>query len=338
MRKRVQRLALLAPLSLLVLVALYYLPPIHSRLGWRVAEARARVKYALNPPEEALFIPGEAAAEAALPTPGVLVLTATPTATHPFTPTATDPGPTPTAEPSPTPTITPTPLPERVFIEGVKYEDQHGRWNYCGPANLSMALTYWGWDGNRDVVGKQLKPSDKDKNIMPYEMQDFVADYTEGLATELRLGGDIEVLKRLVAGGFPVVAEKGYYEVDYTGKLGWLGHYQFVTGYDESKGVLIVQDTYIPDGKNHEFSYADFIEGWRSFNYLFIVVYPVERAAEVNAALGAYADAGLGCPARPGDRQERDRDLERHRQLFCLFQRRLQSRGLAGIRRRHLCL
>jgi tetratricopeptide (TPR) repeat protein len=155
-----------------------------------------------------------------------------------------------------------------------------------------MALTFWGWEGNRDVVGKYVKPEDKDKNVMPYEMQDFVDTQTDGFGALVRFGGDIELLKRLIAGGFPVVAEKGYYEYDYTGKLGWLGHYQFVTGYDETQDILIVQDTYVKDGKNHRLSYEEFIEGWRSFNYLFIVVYPLDRFDEVISLMGPYADAG----------------------------------------------
>jgi tetratricopeptide (TPR) repeat protein len=258
----------------------YQLPPIHSRLAWRVDELRTRIKYALNPPDEAVFVPGG----------GTPQIPSTPSPTSSPAPTATPPGPTETPLPSPTPTISPTPLPEQVMLEGVKYEDQHGRWNYCGPANLSMALTFWGWEGNRDVVGKAIKPNDDDKNIMPYEMQDFVSAQAPGLNALLRYGGDIELLKRLVAAGFPVVAEKGYYEYDYTGKLGWLGHYQFVTGYDDAKGVLIVQDTYIKDGKNHEFEFNDFIEGWRSFNYVFLVVFPQERADELYDRLGPYAD------------------------------------------------
>ena len=116
-------------------------------------------------------------------------------------------------QPSSTATITPTPLPETVYIEGVQYEDQHNRWNYCGPANLSMALTFWGWEGDRDDVAAVIKVSDKDKNVMPYEMQDFVTEETQGLNTILRYGGDMDVLKRLLASGFPVVVEKGYYEI-----------------------------------------------------------------------------------------------------------------------------
>jgi hypothetical protein len=280
MRKRITTLAIAIPLLCLLMAFAYQLPPIHSRLSWRVDELRTRIKYAIDPPDEAIFVPGGGTP------PGVRTITQTPASS----PTVTLPGPTETPLPSPTPTIAPTPLPGQVRLDGVKYEDQHGRWNYCGPANLSMALTFWGWDGNRDVVGKAIKPNDDDKNIMPYEMQDFVRANAPGLDALVRFGGDIDLLKRMVAGGFPVVAEKGYYEYDYTGKLGWLGHYQFVTGYDDAKRVLIVQDTYVKDGKNHEFSYDDFIEGWRSFDYVFLVVFPQERADEVYNLLGPYAD------------------------------------------------
>jgi tetratricopeptide (TPR) repeat protein len=199
-------------------------------------------------------------------------------------------GPTATPAPTATPTITPTPLPEQVILSGVKYEDQHGRWNYCGPANLSMALTFWGWDGNRDVVGKAVKPSDKDKNVMPYEMETFVESELSGMAALVRVGGDIPLIKRMLAAGFPVLVEKGYYEYDYTGKLGWLGHYQFVNGYDEAQDILVLQDTYVKDGKDHRTSYKEFIEGWRSFNYTFLIVYPADREGEVLTLLGPYAD------------------------------------------------
>ena len=286
-RKTVLLLAVAIPLSCLLIAAAYNLPPVHDRLAWRVDELRARLKYALNPPEEAVFIPSGGAPLAGLPDPQVAV-TFLPKETP--SPTPSLPGPTVTPAPTATPTITLTPLPEQVSLSGVKYEDQHGRWNYCGPANLSMALTFWGWDGNRDVVGGYVKPEDKDKNVMPYEMQDFVETQTEGMAALVRSGGDLELIKRMLAAGFPVLVEKGYYEYDYTGKLGWLGHYQFVTGYDETQDRLTVQDTYVKDGKNHKVSYAEFIEGWRSFNYLFLMVFPQDRQAEVLALLGPYAD------------------------------------------------
>jgi hypothetical protein len=152
-------LAIGIPLFCLASVLFYNLPPVHERLAWRVDELRTRVKYALNPPEEAIFIPQGQSTQTALATPVVRVITPTPTSTP------TPPGPTDTPTLTPTPTITSTPLPEKVVLSGVQYEDQHNRWNYCGPANLSMAMTYWGWDGDRDVVGEYVKPEDKDKNV-----------------------------------------------------------------------------------------------------------------------------------------------------------------------------
>ena len=285
------------PFLILLAVLVYQIPFVNSRLAWRIDNLRVRIQYAINPPEQAVFLPQEQAVlenqvnaivnatlTAMAPTPTSTLLPITPT------PTLTQPGPTATPLPSPTLTFTPTALPYSLRLSGIKYEDQHNRLNYCGPANLSMALTYWGWDGNRDTVGEYVKSNKDDKNVMPYELQDFVTTQTDKFGALIRYGGDIGLLKKLIAGGFPVVTEKGYYTYDLTGKYGWLGHYQFVTGYDEAKAVLVVQDTYVAKGENHEFPYAEFISGWRSFDYLFLVVYPLSREADLLALLGNYAD------------------------------------------------
>ncbi len=281
------------PILCILAIATYHIPIVHEHLAWRLDNLRVRIQYAIQPPEHVAFQPQE---QAALENQANAIFNATMTALAPtvtptpFTPTPTEPGPTDTPQPSPTPTLTPTPLPISISLPGVKYEDQHNRLNYCGPANLSMSLTFWGWDGNRDVVGEYVKTNQDDKNVMPYELQDFVSNQTTGYRAIIRYGGDIDLLKKLVAGGFPVVTEKGYYTTDLTGRYGWLGHYQFVTGYDDAKQVLIVQDTYIDKGKDHQFKYADFIDGWRSFDYLLMVVYPVAKDSQLMALLGNYAD------------------------------------------------
>ena len=283
------------PAVILAGVALYFLPPIHSRLAWRLEDVRVQIRNYFNPPAEALFLPTQqaaideivkatmqahATAEAATPAPRL---------------TATRPGPTAR------PTATSTPLPRTVSLPGVKYVDQRDRWNYCAPANLTMALNFWGWKGNRDDVAKVVKPGENDpsksfidrgrsdRNVMPYELEAFVNDETEYRALS-RYGGDIDLLKALVAAGFPPIAEKGYYEADFRGKVAWLGHYQFVTGYDDARGEVIVQDTW-NDGPNFRIPYDTFMEGWRSFDFLFVVVYPADREAELLDVLGPYADA-----------------------------------------------
>jgi hypothetical protein len=182
------------------------------------------------------------------------------------------------------------------MLEGVKYEQQHGRLNYCGPANFSMALTYWGWDGDRDVIGKVVMPiNEKDKNVMPYELQDYITDTVSGMTSIIRNGGDIETLKRLVSAGFPVVVEMGVYEVDLNGKYSWMGHYGFVTGYDDASQMIIYQDSYQPEpatnpGPNRKIGYEKLIQRWRAFNYVFIVVFPVEKQNDVRTLLGPLAD------------------------------------------------
>jgi tetratricopeptide (TPR) repeat protein len=67
-----------------------------------------------------------------------------------------------------------------------------------------------------------------------------------------------------------------------------MGHYEVVTGYDDTRQRVIVQDSYImPD---LPVSYADLESYWRHFNYTFIILFPTEREAEVLALLGPLAD------------------------------------------------
>ena len=201
MRARFSPLYLLVlPILCLVAVVVYNIPFVHSRLAWRVDNLRVRLQYALNPPEDVVFLPQE---QVSLEDQVNAIVNATLTARAPtatqtpiptFTPIPTQPGPTATPQPSATLTLTPTPLPDSVKLAGVHYEDQHNRYNYCGPANLSMSLTYWGWNGNRDVVAAYVKTNNGDKNVMPYELQDFVLTQTTGFGAIIRYGGDIALV------------------------------------------------------------------------------------------------------------------------------------------------
>ena len=282
-----------------VIIGIVLFPPVRNRLSVQYELLRTRIVYFFNPPSEAVFQPsGEEellTVETAVGTVRAeMLLTLTPEATS--TPKATKTGPTAK------PTVTSTPVPGKVILPGVVYVDQHGRWNYCGPANLTMALKFWGWNGDRDDVAKVVKPGSPnqnldfverglpDKNVMPYELVDFVNLQTTEYRALSRYGGDMDLLKRLLAAGFPVIVEKGYYERDYTGKVDWLGHYLFTTGYDDERGGFIVQDAYLKPGKDLLSKYDEYQDGWRSFNYLFMVVYPAGRENEVMSILGPWAD------------------------------------------------
>jgi tetratricopeptide (TPR) repeat protein len=114
---------------------------------------------------------------------------------------------------------------------------------------------------------------------------DYIESQTDFKAL-LRAGGDIDLLKRLIAAGFPVIVEKGFQP----GKEYWMGHYALVNGYDDTNSRFITQDSYIM--ADFPLPYED-LEGrwWRDFNYTYLVIYPPERETEVLGVLGPQADA-----------------------------------------------
>ena len=285
--KKILVFALLAVwLAFIASAAAYNLPQTRLWAEWQVAKLQAQIKYTLNPPEAAVFVP-EAAAEE----DETVVAPVEPSATLPPTivPTLlpTEAGPTPTSEPTATATPEPTPLPVAITLQGVRYEDQHGKWSYCAPANLSMLLSYWDWEGNRDVTGPILKPYDRDKNVMLYEMESFVEEQTD-LDAVVRVNGTLDLLRTFIAEGFPVLVERGVYERDFNGVVTWMGHYQVLTGYNDQAEYFLAQDSYTT--ANLQLNSQELYDGWRAFNYAYIVAYPPEREAEVMNILGSDAD------------------------------------------------
>jgi len=293
MRKRTTRTTkILIGLAVLIVIAmaLSFIPKIHAAIAWRVEDLQTQIYYFFNPPGQVVFVPTQQSQ---------VTITPRPTST-----------PTPVTTAQFTPTITSTPVPLTVILDGVTFVDQMHRWNYCSPANLTMALKYMGWTGTRDEVGAAIKPgvddpsldaiqrSQTDVNVMPYEMVDFVNDKTLYRAL-FRYGGTVDLLRSLIAAGFPVIAEKGIYQtLPPENTMQWAGHYAFTTGYDDSTGEFIFQDSYTPNenipyeqqGKNVRASYEEYLQGWRAFNYVFIVVYQPERESELYQVLGNWAD------------------------------------------------
>ncbi len=146
------------------------------------------------------------------------------------------------------------------------------KWNNCGPATLAMGLSFWGWSGTQAGPATALKPDQKDANVMPYEMVNYITGQA-GLAALSRLGGDLTTLKRLIAAGFPPIVEKGFWV---SAEKGWMGHYTLLTGYDDARNAFISQDSY--EGPNHPRLYADVLADWRAFDYQFIVIFPAGPA------------------------------------------------------------
>lgn len=270
-RPKYSRFILIFLIALILgIPAIYNLPMVQERVRWRVAELTARIKYALSPPEEVIFVPEE---NTVSPTGAVIQSTPIPTNSTPDTPSNL---------PQPTSTQPLTPIPKSISLTGVQHEYQ--TWNNCGPATLTMALSYWKWDSDQRIIADFTKPNPRDKNVMPYELTAYVEEKTQ-LQVVLRVGGEIALLKNFLAAGFPVIIEKGFEGRDFDG---WMGHYVLATGYSDSNQQFKFQDSYY--GPDQVMGYKDFESYWRAFNFTYLVVYPAERKEEVATILGPQAD------------------------------------------------
>jgi hypothetical protein len=209
----------------------------------------------------------------------------TPSRSPTLTASATQtPVPTLTQTSTPEPTSTPTVIPESVALTG--FRSQLETRNNCGPATLAVALSYWLWQGDQTVPQAYLRPNQEvdDKNVMPEELVHYVENYTQFNALT-RVGGDLDLLKQLIAAGFPVMVEKGHIT------SGWIGHYILLSGYDDTRQQFLTQDSLVvsPD---HPMAYSYLQDTWwRHFNYRFIIVYPAERETDLIGVLGKFAEA-----------------------------------------------
>jgi tetratricopeptide (TPR) repeat protein len=164
-------------------------------------------------------------------------------------------------------------------------------WNNCSGANLTMAMSYFGWSHDQDVARAWLKPNVEDKNVSPSEMAAYVNQQTEipNLRALWRYGGTVDLIKGAIAAGFPIIAETGF-DVD---NLGWMGHYETVVAYDDNSQTLWVYDSYLglgSDGTGVTHSYAEFDSWWRHFDRTFILLFPLDRESDVRTLLGSYVD------------------------------------------------
>lgn len=203
------------------------------------------------------------------------------------TPTASRPAntATPTASATPTATAVPTADAASVRLDGLKHAWQ--TWNNCGPATLSMHLSYFGLKIDQGVIGAALRPFQDDKNVNPEELAAYAR--AQGLAALARVDGDSDRLRQLLEAGVPVLIETWYEPKPNDG----MGHYRLLVGYDDDAGEWIAYDSYDSRGivKGQPYAgirlpYAETEALWAVFNRAYVVVYDAPRAAAVEAILG----------------------------------------------------
>jgi tetratricopeptide (TPR) repeat protein len=188
----------------------------------------------------------------------------------------------PSTSDSPRPSL--APIPTRKVLSGGTHMFQ--TFNNCGPASLSMALSYYDIQVTQQLLGQELRPyqqaqgDNDDKSVTLYELAEKAAEYN--LTAYNRPAGDIELLQQFIAHDIPVITRT------------WLkpgediGHFRVVKGYDQATGQLIQDDSL--QGKDLSYDNEEFLELWEAFNYEFLVLVPSEKKIVAETILGERLD------------------------------------------------
>jgi len=181
---------------------------------------------------------------------------------------------------TPVPQPTPKPLPISYQLGGGTHVFQ--TFNNCGPASLSMTLSFFEIFISQKEIGNELRPwqnptgNNDDKSVTLPELAQKAQNF--GFTTYHRPNGDIQTIKAFVANGIPVITRTLLQEGSD------IGHYRVVYGYDDSTREILQNDSL--QGKNLKFSYSSFLNLWRPYGYEYLVLVPTEKEKVAESILG----------------------------------------------------
>jgi len=170
--------------------------------------------------------------------------------------------------PTISPTAAPQKLPQYYFLPN-DYQ-AYQTFNNCGPAALSMALSYYDIAVGQDVLGQRLRPfqnqlgDNDDKSVTLDELGEASREY--GFIPYHRPAGDMELVKRAIASGVPVITRTWLRENED------IGHFRVVKGYDDAKQNLLQDDSL--QGHDLTYSYELFLDLWKKFNFEYLILIP----------------------------------------------------------------
>jgi len=187
------------------------------------------------------------------------------------------------SSPSPTPSM--LPIPKDITLSNGSYHIFQS-FNNCGPAALSMALRFYRINVSQEIIGQALRPyqilggDNDDKSVTLEEVAEKSKEY--GLIPYLRPMGNDEIIKQFIANGMPIIART------WTKPNEDIGHFRVVKGYDDNRGVFIQDDSL--QGHDLEYSYAEFDELWKKFNFEYLVLVPKEKQKLAEQIIGNDID------------------------------------------------
>ncbi|OGK18132.1 hypothetical protein A2866_06595 [Candidatus Roizmanbacteria bacterium RIFCSPHIGHO2_01_FULL_39_8] len=181
---------------------------------------------------------------------------------------------------------TPSPTPILLAPPGSKILNNNYHvfqtFNNCGPAALSMLLSYYGISISQDILGNELRPyqnpqgDNDDKSVTVAELAEKSKDFN--LIPYHRPNGNIDMVKNFLTYDMPVLT-RTWTKLDED-----IGHYRLIKGYDDQTQRIIQDDSL--QGKNLWYSYQDFKSLWEKFNFEYLVLVPPDKKEIAEAILG----------------------------------------------------
>jgi tetratricopeptide (TPR) repeat protein len=159
-------------------------------------------------------------------------------------------------------------------------------YNNCGPATLSLALSYFNIHKTQEELAQDLRPyqnefgDNDDKSVTFDELAHKAQEYN--MLTYHRPQGNIALIKQFIANDIPVLT-RTWLNADED-----IGHYRLIKGYNDGTETIIQDDTY--QGKNLEYSYKDFNQLWEKFDYEYLVLVPKGKEALARSIIGKNLD------------------------------------------------
>lgn len=175
-------------------------------------------------------------------------------------------------------------LPSEKILPGINQVYQ--TFNNCGPAALSMLLSYFDINVSQKQLGEELRPyqnptgDNDDKSVTLEELAEKSKEY--GFIPYHRPAGNFDMLERLIQINIPIIT-RTWLTTDES-----IGHFRVVKGYNNVENYIIQDDSY--QGPDKRYSYAEFNELWKKFNYEYLILVPLSQKDEVENILGDYVN------------------------------------------------
>ena len=176
------------------------------------------------------------------------------------------------------PSPEPEPLPVRAELSQPRHAYQ--LMNNCGPVTAMMALSLFDINVSQAEAAAALKPGAFDRNVTSTELTNYIESF--GVNAPVRIRGKLDLIKRLIVAGIPVIVHQRMTVNDD------IGHYRLITAYDDATSTLTAADSYM--GPRYSLDYASFKALWGAYHYEYVPLFSDDQSDVVRSILGESWD------------------------------------------------